>query len=160
MEIISAFIEHWGALIIAAASLVIAVVSLVKSSKAQKTQNRINDLELKIKQYELERIQAEKSAESASCVEARIIKLAKDTYKLKVWNSGNTTVYEVAAEIDKDAKIIVCNSGLMPFEVLESKKSFDVNVIVHMGSARKFNITTTWKDASGEEKEKVQLCSI
>ena len=42
------FIEQWGALILAAASLVVAVISLVKSSKAQKLQNKLSEIELKI----------------------------------------------------------------------------------------------------------------
>lgn len=45
-----------GALIIAAISLLVAVISLFKSSKAQRLQNKVNELELKIKQNELDRM--------------------------------------------------------------------------------------------------------
>lgn len=54
------FLENWGALLIAAISLLVAIISLFKSSKAQRIQNKVNELELKIKQNELDRIAKEK----------------------------------------------------------------------------------------------------
>ena len=40
------FIKDWGALIIAGISLLVAIISLFKSSKAQRLQNKVNELEL------------------------------------------------------------------------------------------------------------------
>ena len=54
------FIKDWGALIIAGISLLVAIISLFKSSKAQRLQNKVNELELKIKQNELDKIAKEK----------------------------------------------------------------------------------------------------
>ena len=48
------FLQNWGGLIVSIVSLVIAVISLVKSYKTQKLQDKVNSLEVKIKQYELE----------------------------------------------------------------------------------------------------------
>ena len=61
------FIKDWGALIIAGISLLVAIISLLKSSKAQRLQNKVNELELKIKRNELDKIAKEKEdAELAS----------------------------------------------------------------------------------------------
>ena len=54
------FIKDRGALIIAGISLLVAIISLFKSSKAQRLQNKVNELELKIKQDELDKITKEK----------------------------------------------------------------------------------------------------
>ena len=86
-------IPDWGALFISGISLLVAIISLIKSSKAQRLQNKVNELELKIKQNELDRIAKEKEAESLACVEARFITVGKGKHRLKVWNSGNATVY-------------------------------------------------------------------
>ena len=150
------FIEKWGALLVSVASLLIAIFSLIKASKAQSLQNRVNELEVKIKQYEIEKIEAEKAEAALSCVEARVIHITKDKYKLKVWNSGNVKVYNVSAEFEKDSQIIIWNSK-MPFDELEPKKSFEEHLIVHNGSARKFKITTSWEDADGNRQEKIQM---
>ena len=55
------FIKDWGALIIAGISLLVAIISLFKSSKAQRLQNKVNELELKIKQNELDKIAKDES---------------------------------------------------------------------------------------------------
>ena len=151
----ASFIEQWGALVIAVASFAVAVISLVKSSKAQKLQNKLSEIELKIKNYELEKINAEKAEAEKTLVEARVIQVSKNNYKLKVWNSGNATAYNVSAEFEKESLIRILGDK-MPFEELEPNKSFEEIIMVHMGSARKFKITTTWEDASGEKHEKVQ----
>lgn len=78
------FLEDWGALIIAAISLLVAVISLFKSSKAQRLQNKVNELELKIKQNELDRIAKEKEDAVLACVEARFITVGKGKHRLKV----------------------------------------------------------------------------
>ncbi len=66
-----------GALLVAGMSLMVAIISLIKSSKAQRLQNKVNELELMIKQNEMERIAKEKEAESLACVEARTIAVGK-----------------------------------------------------------------------------------
>ncbi len=74
------FIKTWGALIVAAASLLIAIISLIKSAKAQKLQNKINKIELLIKQHELDKIAIEKAEAVRSCVEARIIQISNTSH--------------------------------------------------------------------------------
>ena len=143
-------------MLFSAASLLIAIISLIKASKAQSLQNRVNELEVKIKQYELEKLEAEKAEAALSCVEARVIHISRGKYKLKVWNSGNVKVFNVFAKIEKDSEIILMDSK-MPFDELEPKKSFEEYLIVHAGSARKFKITTSWEDAAGNRQEKIQM---
>lgn len=64
------FIKDWGALIIAGISLLVAIISLFKSSKAQRLQNKVNELELKIKQNELDKIAKEKEDSVLACVKS------------------------------------------------------------------------------------------
>ena len=62
------FIKDWGALIIAGISLLVAIISLFKSSKAQHLQNKVNELELKIKQDELDKIAKASMREPGSVI--------------------------------------------------------------------------------------------
>lgn len=101
------FIKDWGALIIAGISLLVAIISLFKSSKAQRLQNKVNELELKIKQNELDKIAKEKEDSVLACVEARFITVGKGKHRLKVWNSGNATAYNVSARFDGDVGIMI-----------------------------------------------------
>lgn len=151
------FIKDWGALIIAGISLLIAVISLFKSSKAQRLQNKVNELELKIKENELERIVKEKEEAALACVEARFITIGKGKHRLKVWNSGNATAYNVSARFDGDVGILIMDQEKQPFEELEARKSYELILATHMGSASKFKIITEWTDASGKRHAKTQM---
>ena len=151
------FIEDWGALVIAAISLLIAIISLFKSSKAQRIQNKVNELELKIKENALERIEKEKEEAALACVEARFITVGKGKHRLKVWNSGSATAYNVSARFDGDVGIMILDREKQPFEELDARKSYELVLITHDGSASKFRIITEWTDANGKQHTKTQM---
>ncbi len=151
------FLEDWGALIIASISLLVAIISLAKSSKAQNLQNKVNELEVQIKQNELDRIAKEKEDAALACVEARFITVGKSKHRLKVWNSGNATAYNVTARFDGDVGILIMDQEKQPFEELEARKSYELVLITHNGSASKFRIITEWTDANGEQHTKAQM---
>lgn len=154
------FTEDWGTLIIAGISLLVAIISLIKSSKAQRLQNKVNELEFKIKKNELERIAKEKETASLACVEARTIAVGKGQYRLKVWNSGNATAYNVIARFDGNVGIKILDQGKQPFEELGARNNYELILITHLGSAPKFRIITEWTDANGEKRTKTQMCDL
>ena len=150
------FVSVWGSLIIAGISLFVAVVSLRRSSKAQKLQNKVNELEIKIKENEIEKINRQKE-EDLACVEARFITIGKEKHRLKVWNSGNSTAYNVSACFDGDVGIYIADEEKQPFEELAPKKSYELVLVTYMGSARKFKIITEWTDENGTQHTKSQM---
>ncbi len=159
MNDIFVFMQIWGALIISAVSLIIAFISLVKSAKAQKLQNKVNELEVKLKEYELAKITEEKERADKACIEARVIHIGKNSDRLKIWNSGNAVAYNVTATIEENSQIIMLPDDKMPFDELEPNKSFEVVIIMYMGSASKFKILTEWDDSHGQHFSKTQMGS-
>ncbi|MBQ2678352.1 MAG: hypothetical protein IJF96_05560 [Firmicutes bacterium] len=144
------------ALIISAVSLVIAIMSFAFSSKSQHLQDRVNEIELKLKEYEL----AEKEQQKAPCVEARINHIAKENYRIKIWNSGNAAAKNVTASWDKGSQILFFDQEKMPFELLEPQKSFELAISTYCGSPRKLCITTTWEDGDEKKHSKEQWCDL
>ena len=151
------FLKLWGSLIVAGCSLLVAVISLIKASKTQKIQNQLNSLELLIKQHEFNKLTSEK--EMSPFVEAKVMHISKNNWKLRVCNLGNATAFNVVATIEEGAEIRLLDSK-MPFEELEAKKSFDVHLLAYMGSPEKFKVKTTWEDENGNKQEKTQLVSL
>lgn len=147
-----------AALAISAVSLVVAIVSFIISSKSQHLQDRVNEMELKLKAYELE--EKEKEQHKAACIEARINHIAKGNYRIKIWNSGNAAAKNVTASWDKGSQIIFFDQEKMPFEILEPQKSFDLAISTYMGSPRKLCITTAWEDDDEERHSKEQWCDL
>jgi len=103
-------------------SFFFSVFVFVKSRK-------INKLEEKIKQYELDKIEHEKNIEQKANIEARITKISSNKYKLKVWNSGNVAAYNVDYDIPSEYRIIL-HKQVTPFEVLEPGENFEEYVIL------------------------------
>lgn len=148
-----------AAIAISAVSLIFAGVSFFMSIKAQRLQNRVNELEVMLKEFELEKIEQAKKEKNSSCVEARMVRVSKGNYKLKVWNSGNTRVANVTANIPDECGIILYNDK-MPYEFLDPQKGFEILAIVHCGSSSKFLITTEWTDLEGNQQKKEQMGDI
>ena len=151
------FIQTWGAIIISALSLLVAIISIMKSSKAQKLQNKVNEIELKLKEYELDKVTKEKEAANSALVQARIIRMGKGNYRLKIWNSGGGTAHNVTAKFEDDPNIIVMDLDKLPFEELEPNKSFELILIVHFGSAHKAKVLTEWDNTDGAHHSKSQM---
>ena len=146
------------ALGISAVSLLVAIASFIYSIKSQHLQDRVNEIELKLKEYEL--AEKEKEQLKAPCIEARVNHIAGDNYKIKIWNSGNSGAKNVTASWDKGSQIIIFDQEKMPFELLEPQKSFDLAISTYMGSPRKLCITTAWEDGDGERHSKEQWCDL
>ena len=144
-----------AAITISGVSLLISIISFVFSAKSQQLQNRVNEVEIKLKQYELE----EKERQKSSCVQARIIHVSKNSYKMKIWNSGNSKAKNVTASWN-DESVIVLNRNKMPFEVLEPQKNFDLSIAVYDGMPEKVRVITEWEDEDGNSNQNEQWCDL
>lgn len=140
-------------------ALAISIVSFHESRKVNKVQLRLNEMEEELKKYELEKIEKEREAANKSIVEARIYKVSKGKYRLKIWNSSQATAYDVDFDVPEELKGLVFRDKV-PFEALEPGKSFEESVIYYNGMPPKFTVKTTWKNASGEKYEKEQLVTF
>lgn len=135
-----------------------SMLSLFMSRKANKLSNRVMEIEKELKEIQLEKIHKELEDLDKSCIEARIIKESRERYKLKIWNSGKATAFDVDFDEKNDTNII-CRDKV-PYEFLESGKSFEEIVILTFGMKDKFILKTKWKDKSGKEYEKDNIISF
>lgn len=151
------FAKEWGELLFSSLAFFLSVIAMIRASKAEKMQNKINELELKIKQYELDKIAKEQAEADLSCVEARVITVGNGKHRLKVWNSGNTTAYNVSAKFEGDPNILIMDDEKQPFDQLDPRKGYELSLLVYSGSASKFKIITEWLDAEGKKQHKCQM---
>lgn len=147
-----------AAIIISGISLVLAIVSLVGSLKSQHLQNKVNEIEIKLKEYQLEA--TEKKQQKIPVVEARIIHVIKNQYCIKVWNSGNGIAKNVVVYWDDIQEIVNFDKEKMPFEVLEPQKGFELRIQTINFSPRKLCVTTEWENEQGEKNTKKQWCDM
>lgn len=148
------------------AAFVVSIVVLKRSNDTMKVQvhlseveEKLNEYELALKKYELEKIQAEKNEEKKANVDVRIIKISKGQYRLKVWNSGNATAYNIDVSIPGEHGIIIMKQKI-PFEYLEPDDGFEEIVVVYSNATSKFNVVSKWEDVKGQEFINEQLKSL
>ena len=159
MEIVISYLSTWGSLTVAGLSFIVASVSLIKSIKAQKMQIKINELEYKIKKYELDKIDAEKANSNKACIEARIINISRDKYRMKIWNSGDLIARNIEVKTEDNAGLIFMGD-MLPYEELDAKKSFEIPLIIYPGTSRKSYVITSWTEENGEVRENKQFVSL
>lgn len=147
------------------AAFVVSLIALKRSNDTMKVQVQLSEVEEKLKEYELalkkhelEKIQAEERDEKKAKIEARIIKISKGNYRLKIWNSGNAVAYNIKASIPEEYSIIIMKDK-MPYEYLEPKNGFEECVVIHMQSAPKFKVISEWEDEMGNKFSNEQLRS-
>lgn len=135
----------------AVGALVVSIVSLAKSSKVEKLQKEVSELDSRLKQYELENVEKNREA----CVEARLVKDGKGHY-LKVFNKGEGVALNVNYLVDSTCEYATCfRKDKTPFPRLEQHGSYEEHVMVFMGFPSMVEVTTTWKDENGNDHSKV-----
>lgn len=140
-------------------AILLSILSYKDSRKASKVQDRLNEIEGKLKKYELEEKEKEREEATKACVEARVMNISRGKYKMKIWNSGKATAYNVNFSISEEYKGMVWRDKV-PYEFLESGKSFEEHVMVHNGTPDKFKVTTTWTDDKGRSYSKDQIVTV
>ena len=110
-----------------------------KLKEDKKVLDGLNDLHMKI----------EKERKSNAVVEARIIRISDNNYKIRVFNIGNISAFQVDYDIPAKYNIVLCKQ-VTPFEELKPGASFDEHVLIHMGSEPKYEVITEWDDENGE----------
>lgn len=78
-------------------ALIVSVISWIQSSKAQSLQNRINELDLKLKGFELAEKERQERELSRSCVEARVTSIGKGMLWVQKMNNLRNVAMEIVS---------------------------------------------------------------
>ena len=82
-------------------AIILSILSFIDSKKANRLQGRLNQVEERLITYELEEKEKEREEATKACIEARIVKISKNNYRMKIWNSGKATAYNVDFQLKK-----------------------------------------------------------
>lgn len=138
---------------------VLPIIAIIYSRASYKNSKKVNDLEEKLKKYELKEIEKIQELEKKSCIEARIVKISNRQYVIRFWNSGKATAYNIDFEISGNYSKMTDRDKL-PYEFLDSGKKFEIPFLVSLSSGQKYEITTYWEDSEGDKESKFQIVDI
>lgn len=143
---------------IAAGSLLVAVIALVKSFLSDR---RVKELDVILKKKELQHHEAVEEDSKKADVEVEVIQgSSKKMDKLRFYNKGNADAINVNFEITSDAGIdeitLNMDPDYLPYPKLISFQSFDIPFYNYSRKPHQ-TIVITWDDefAKGRSKEMV-----
>lgn len=139
-------------------SFSISSIALGFSIKNMNLQNRVNALDEKIKQIELDRIKAEQERESQFAFNITNYKVKNAEYKLRFTNVGKPIMYNVNLEIEEEQPEII--NTIMPYEMLAQYDHFEESILCYLGTSKKFHLVITWENEKGEKFNENRLCSL
>lgn len=146
--------ESWVSIGIAGISLIVAIVSLNRSSKAQDLQDQVNKMELQIKEHELTMISQETALKVSSWITDEVSGQGDDKIPVMIANYSNLPIYDVVVAID-----IVDDNGA--YHIDQSKFSAYTHFVppgcyyIYVpwdggGMNKKYNSAITYRDVKGK----------
>lgn len=151
-------------IVISALSLILAVVSFVLnyrlSLRDKKRGEQLENLQLKLHELQLQREEEAAERRSSSKVEARYVLIGLKGHRIRVSNTGGTTVTNVTCEHGENAGPYAFIQDKEPYERLEPGESFDETIFFADGSTSKFMVKTRWIGEDGKERSRDNIVSV
>ena len=114
-----------------------SIISLHRSSRIAKVENKLKEYDLLLKEYELEKIEHEKQKKQKEIeqknkadVKARIYKISDRKYKIKIYNCGEGIAYAISLILELLPLGAVLIFAPSPTErVIHTYSYFDLNLV-------------------------------
>ncbi|CAI2418368.1 Uncharacterised protein [Serratia proteamaculans] len=154
--------------IIASLALVFTVLGQVRSEyKSRKTdseQKVMKDEQDRLRKLLLDKETKSAISEMRAELGARLVKLGKNSYRLKISNRGKVEARNVRLLFpDNDCNEYLSShdvSDKFPYEVLHPQHGIDIIAHISMGSKTKYRLRITWEDDYNKLNEEEYFISI
>ena len=141
-------------------ALVISIVSLIKSNKASKLQQKVSELDARLKAYDLEEREREKEAQNVACIEARAVKFSPRKQKIRISNTGKARAYNVSFDVLDESISGFFFKDKTPFKFLDSYEHYDEVVVLYANFPSTVEVTTRWENEEGKEFTRENILSF
>lgn len=146
--------------IIALIAVLVSIISMILTLKSTRASERLSEREIELVRFQLQKAQRDFENEKKADVSARLYKVDRTTWRLRVYNNGPAEANNVRLILDEQNEIVTVGacSGKFPMARMERHQSVDIFTAVHMGSPRKEWLCITWDDSSGIDRvNKVEI---
>lgn len=148
--------------VIAAVALLFSGYATWRSRGLRKKEEELIEIQHKLNALMLDKEEREAQSANAAELGANFITLGSKKHRLKVFNKGKATAYQVSLEFPEGNDSIM-DSDLQekfPMESMEPGQSVELIASFSMQTKRKQAIKLHWKNAGGESFEKVAHATL
>lgn len=151
-------------IVISALSFILAIISFILnyrlSLRDKKRSEQLAELQVRLHELQLQREEEAAERRTSSKVEARYVRIGLKGHRIRVSNTGGTTVTNVTCEYDENDGPYAFIQDKVPYERLEPGESFDETIFFADGSPSKFTVMTRWTGEDGKERSRDNIVSV
>ena len=143
--------------IIAGLALLLSAYATWRSHRFKKKEEDLLDVQRKVNSLVLEKEKREAEQAERAELGASFIAIGSKKHRLKIFNRGKAPAHKVSIDFPEGNDIIPDTElrDKFPMELIEPGQAVELIASVHLGTKRKHAIGLRWKDAGGQEREKV-----
>ncbi|EIR1474887.1 hypothetical protein [Salmonella enterica] len=153
---------------IALAALVVSIYTIIssemKSRKSDREQKVIKDEQDRLRKLLLEKETKSAINEMKAELGARLVKIAKNNYRLKIFNRGRVEAKNIEIHFpDNDGNEYLSMHDVddkFPYEVLHPQHGIEILAGISFGSKTKYRIKLIWDDNYKRRNEEEFFISI
>ncbi|MCF6233066.1 MAG: hypothetical protein L3J36_08215 [Rhodobacteraceae bacterium] len=136
-------------------AVLIAGASFYLSFRTHRSQSNLTRREVELIRIQIEEAKKAHKKEKTAAISARLYKLDRKTWKLKVYNQGPAVAQNVNVILDDQNQIISQSDvdRVFPMTRMEHGQSVELMAFVHMQSPSKEWLLIKWDDPSGTGRE-------
>ena len=138
--------------ILALLALLISAYVAIQTRNASKSQAALTDREVALVRLQLENAQRDERTSKTADVAARLYKVGKNDWRLKIFNRGPSIAENVNCSIEGSDSTLFSASSFadkLPLARMEKGDSVEITAFVHLQSRSKEVVILTWDDSSG-----------
>jgi len=143
--------------IISFVALLLSAFATYKSLKFKKNEKELIEVQKQLNQLMIEKETREVTQAKRADLDANFISIGKQKHRLKIFNKGRGTAYNVDIEFPEGNDIVLEQdlNEKTPLEKMESGNSFDLIAAFHSQSKRKLVVKLMWENENKERDEKL-----
>ncbi|CAH0498172.1 hypothetical protein [Novosphingobium sp. CECT 9465] len=137
--------------IAAFSALAVAIWSAVQTGRFNRRQNAFAETAERLNRLLIDKESAESQAQRKADVGANFVKIAKNDYRLKVFNRGPVVARNVRLEFLAGGEVMMASElkQKLPIPALERHQTVELMASINMQSPRRAQMRIHWDDDSG-----------
>ena len=142
--------------IIAFLALILSIYATHRALKFKKSQKELVEIQKKLNLLMLEKEEREANEAIRADLGANFITIGKNKHRLKIFNKGKNTAYNVKIEFPEGNDIILENDleEKFPLEMMERGQWVDLVASFHTQSKSKLKVNLLWENEDGDSFNK------
>lgn len=142
--------------IAAFSALAVAIWSAVQTGRFNRRQNAFAETAERLNRLLIDKESTELQAQRKADVGANFVKIAKNDYRLKVFNRGPVAARNVRLEFLAGGEVMMASElkQKLPVPALERHQTVELMASINMQSPRRAHIRIDWDDDAGTDHHK------